>query len=113
MLRKRFAPFARVARRRTGLPSPRGLTALVTVVALVLSVAGAVDAGPPPVRATPAAVTVPCERGNAVSLWQAGGPLLKAAAQTALLGGDAQVCAFVATGWQQPRSVRFMVQYDF
>jgi hypothetical protein len=41
-----------------------------------------------------------CDRKAVRWAWQHGGPQLAAGAQAALVGGDADVCAFLATAWQ-------------
>jgi hypothetical protein len=40
-----------------------------------------------------------CDRQPVVVAYESGGPALQAAARTALLGTDADVCSFVSTGW--------------
>ncbi|WP_197093392.1 ALF repeat-containing protein [Nonomuraea sp. SBT364] len=54
-------------------------------------------------RATPAHAEAPVvpDRSHVVSAWQEGGPLVRAAAEAALLGSDEQVSAFLAEGWRR------------
>jgi hypothetical protein len=49
--------------------------------------------------------TTECDRTAVVLAWQNGGAQVRAAAEQALLGGDAGVCAFLATGWTQRAKV--------
>jgi hypothetical protein len=46
-----------------------------------------------------------CDRRTVVMAWQNGGSQVRAAAEQALLGTDADVCAFLDTGWAQRAKV--------
>ncbi|MEV0388217.1 hypothetical protein [Nonomuraea sp. NPDC050643] len=54
-------------------------------------------------RMTPAHAeqSVAADRSHVVVAWQEGGPQVRLAAETALLGPDEQVSAFLAEGWRQ------------
>ncbi|GIE77454.1 hypothetical protein Aph02nite_34040 [Actinoplanes philippinensis] len=45
------------------------------------------------------------DRANVLKVWQAAGPMVQAAAEQALLGGDAEIEAFVTVGWQEPQKL--------
>jgi hypothetical protein len=69
------------------------LTIITTVVALV---------GLAPARR--AVADTDCDRSRVVTAWQYGGSPVHAAEQ-ALLGSDADVCAFLSTVWPQRQAV--------
>jgi hypothetical protein len=70
----------------------RALIAAWTVLALL---AGFLRAGPAQAREEPVAA----DRSRVVDLWRVGGAQLRAVAETALLGSDDQVRAFLDGGW--------------
>src|ERR1700730_16879306 len=91
----------------------RGGVVIAVVVALVvgaLSASGATaqTATPTPTPApavTAAAAAGMSDRARVVALWRSGGPVVRAGAAKALLGTDADVQAFLATGQQQAAPV--------
>jgi hypothetical protein len=76
--------------------------ALVAIMATAIASAGlsarAVEGHGPPLRA---AAGEDCDRGPVALAWRTGGPQVKAAAEQALVGSDADVCAFIDTVWDQ------------
>jgi hypothetical protein len=71
----------------------RALVAALTVLALL---AGFLRAGPAQAAEEPAAA----DRALVVTAWRMGGVQVRAAAEAALLGSDAQVLGFLDGGWQ-------------
>ncbi|MEV6964220.1 polymorphic toxin-type HINT domain-containing protein [Hamadaea sp. NPDC051192] len=69
----------------------RALTALTLIAGLLVV--------PPAADRSAAAVSADCDRTPVMIAWQSGGSQVRAAAEQALLGGDADVCAFVDTTW--------------
>ena len=79
----------------------RGIMVLVTVTAVLL---GLVEV--PAAHAEESPTPNPGrDRALLVELWQASGPEVKAAAETALLGTDADIAAFVSTGWRRAQEL--------
>ncbi|MFI8085385.1 polymorphic toxin-type HINT domain-containing protein [Kitasatospora sp. NPDC086009] len=78
---------SRPGRRRAAV----GLIAGSLLIGLLTTPAAAADA--PPAATGPVA-----DRVKAIAAWQAGGPAVRRAAETALAGSDADVTAFVTTG---------------
>jgi hypothetical protein len=87
-----------------GLPRRRILIAIVTTLALL--------AGLGSVPKAAHADTTECDRSGVLMAWQTGGSQVRTAAEAALLGSDADVCAFLATGWQQRTTVDTRVRVD-
>ncbi|MFB9237090.1 polymorphic toxin-type HINT domain-containing protein [Plantactinospora siamensis] len=74
--------------------------ASVLVLTLVVSLLH-IAVGGQAQAATPTIV----DRSTVVSAWQFGGPLVRAAAEQALLGDDAAVQQFLTTDWQQRQTI--------
>lgn len=89
-----------MVRRLTAWRSARIGVATVAGASLILQLLGA----PPAVAQAPAA-DPQCDRAQVVSAWRFGGSQVHAAAQQALLGSQADVCAFLNTAWPQLRPV--------
>lgn len=77
----------------------RAAVAAATVLAVVATLIGVT------VRAQADTAPTDCDRADAVMAWRDGGPQVRQAAEQALLGSDAEVCAFLATGWAQRSKV--------
>ncbi|MFF1908738.1 polymorphic toxin-type HINT domain-containing protein [Kitasatospora sp. NPDC058218] len=88
--------FGRTRRGRWWRDSVLGSASLrLLPLALVAGLVGAVG---PAMADEPAAELVPTERAMVLRHWENGGPAVKAAAAAALLAGDAEVTAFLASG---------------
>ncbi|PZG02763.1 polymorphic toxin-type HINT domain-containing protein [Micromonospora deserti] len=84
--------------RRSPIGRSRPLIAALTVLVLL---AGLLHARP----AQAAAETTPVDRSLVVSAWRWGGTQVRAAAEAALVGSDAQVREFLEAGWQQAQQL--------
>src|SRR5439155_21815639 len=97
---RRSGERGQVSRLRTGRARARTGVVVVTAIAVLLAVVG--------VRASIAQTTASdggCDRARVVAAWRFGGSQVRAAAQAALVGSDADVCAFLTTNWAQPQRV--------
>ncbi|MFY1668878.1 polymorphic toxin-type HINT domain-containing protein [Plantactinospora sp. WMMB334] len=75
----------------------RPAVAALTVLAVLLALVGVPRTAP--AKADPPATG--CDRDAVVMAWRTGGSQVRVAAEQALLGGDADICAFLDSGWSQ------------
>jgi pretoxin HINT domain-containing protein/colicin D/short repeat uncharacterized protein predicted to be involved in signal transduction len=90
-----------VKTQRRIVASSRIAAAVGLVPALVAALLGVPRLAIPAV----AAGDVNCDRPAAIRAWQSGGSAVRAAAETALVGTDDQLCGFVDTTWPQQITV--------
>ncbi|HLL65230.1 MAG TPA: glycohydrolase toxin TNT-related protein [Micromonosporaceae bacterium] len=78
----------------------RAVITLLSAVAVLVAGTGARVA-----HAEPAPIDPGGGRAAVASAWRNGGPVVRAAAEKALLGTDAEVNQFLSTGWEQRRRI--------
>ncbi|MGC5307452.1 polymorphic toxin-type HINT domain-containing protein [Micromonospora zamorensis] len=88
-----------------------GAASRLLVFGTAMSLLSTLIVAPTPVQADDTSYGPGPDRGLVVQAWQSGGPVVREAAERALLGTDADVEAFLATDWQQRARVdeRIMV----